>query len=121
VAQAERGEGAGQPKDRADQQQGRPLDAKIADFLADFNKEEVVDITLGLAPVETECYRLWALVLHQAGRRMTHAGREVAEGTDEQTALAGIFAALRWEHPKERSADPIQWDPLVTIYPEEAE
>jgi hypothetical protein len=86
-----------------------PLNAKTADFLADFNKEGVVAIRLGLAPVETECCRLWALALHQAGRRMTHAGREVAERTKEQTALAGLLTALRWEHPNERSADPIQW------------
>jgi hypothetical protein len=52
---------------------------------------------------------------------MTHAGSEVAEGTKEQTALAGLLAALRLEHPKERSADPIQWAPVVIIYPEEAE
>jgi hypothetical protein len=51
-----------------------PLNAKIADFRAEFNKEEVVTITLGLAPVETECYRLWALALHQARLRMTYAG-----------------------------------------------
>jgi hypothetical protein len=96
------------------------LNAKIADFLADFSKEKLVAITLGLAPVEMECHRLWSLVLHQEGRRMTHAGREGAEGTREQAALAGLFAALRWEHPKERTADPIQWAARLIIYPEEA-
>jgi hypothetical protein len=50
---------------------------------------------------------------------VTHAGREVAEGTKEQTALAGLLAALRWEHPKEKSADPIEWAPRVIICPEE--
>jgi hypothetical protein len=85
-----------------------PLTARAAEFLAEHNKEEGLAITLGLAPVETECYRLWAIVLHQAGRKMTHAGRETAEGTREQAALAGLLAALRWEHPKERTADPIQ-------------
>jgi hypothetical protein len=32
-----------------------PLNAKIADFLTRYRKEEVVSITVGLAPVETEC------------------------------------------------------------------
>jgi hypothetical protein len=85
-----------------------PLNARAAEFFAEYNKEEVLAITLGLAPVETECYRLWAVVPHQAGRKMTHAGREAAEKTREKTALAGLLAALRWEHPKERVADPIQ-------------
>jgi hypothetical protein len=48
-------------------------------------------------------------------------GREVAEKTREQTALAGLLAALRWEHPKERATDPIQWAARLIIYPEEAE
>jgi hypothetical protein len=97
-----------------------PLNARIADFLADFDKEETVAITHGLAPIETECYRLWALVLHQAGCKMTYAGRENAEGTKDQTALAGLLAALRWEHPKERLAHPILGVKRVIIYPEEA-
>jgi hypothetical protein len=86
-----------------------PLNARVAEFLAEYDKGDVLAITLGLAPVETECYRLWAIVLHQAWRKMTHMGRESAEGTREQAALAGLLAALRWEHPMERTADPIQW------------
>jgi hypothetical protein len=52
---------------------------------------------------------------------MTHAGRESAEGTREQAALAGLLAALRWEHPKERTTDTIQWAARTIIYPEEVE
>jgi hypothetical protein len=52
---------------------------------------------------------------------MTHAGRERAAGTRERVALAGLLAALRWEHPKERTTDPIQWATRTIIYPEEVE
>jgi hypothetical protein len=41
-----------------------PLNARAAEFLAEYDKEEVLAITLGLAPVETECCGLWAIVLH---------------------------------------------------------
>jgi hypothetical protein len=68
-----------------------------------------------------ECYKLWALVMHQEGRRMILAGREAAEKTTEQTELAGLVAALTWEHPKEKVADQAQWEPRRIIYPEEAE
>jgi hypothetical protein len=98
-----------------------PLNVKIADFLAHYSKEEIVAITLGLAPVETECHRMWAIVIHQEGRRMVLAGREAAEKTKEQAALAGLVAALTWEHTKERVADPVQWAPRMIVYPEEAE
>jgi hypothetical protein len=78
-------------------------------------------ITVGLAPVEWECYRMWAIVVHQEGPRMILAGKEAAEKTKEQAALAGIVAALTWEHPRERVADPVQWAPRMIVYPEEAE
>jgi hypothetical protein len=94
-----------------------PFNARGAEFLAEYDKEEVLAITLGLAPVETECYRLWDMVLHQAGRKMTHAGRESAEGTREQAALAELLAALRWEHPNERTTDTIQWAARTIICP----
>jgi hypothetical protein len=53
-----------------------PLNAEFADFLAQYSKEEMLVITLGLAPVESACFRLWALVFHQGGRRMTLAEKE---------------------------------------------
>jgi hypothetical protein len=46
-----------------------PLNAKFAEFLADYNKEETVAITPGLAPIETACFRLWAMVLYQEDGR----------------------------------------------------
>jgi hypothetical protein len=45
-----------------------PVNARAAEFLAEYDKEKVLAITLGLAPVETECYGLWAIVLHQGAR-----------------------------------------------------
>jgi hypothetical protein len=52
---------------------------------------------------------------------MTLAKRETPEMTKDQTALAGLSAALTWEHPREKTADPIQWAPRTIIYPEEME
>jgi hypothetical protein len=88
-----------------------PLNAKIADFLdharARASRDGVLqDLGTGL---------------RQERRGMVLAGREAAENTKEQAALAGLVAALTWEHPKERVADPIPWAPRVIIYPEEEE
>jgi hypothetical protein len=44
-----------------------PLNAKFAEFLAQFRKEEMVAITLGLTPVESECFRLWSHITAVAG------------------------------------------------------
>jgi hypothetical protein len=52
---------------------------------------------------------------------MMLARREAEKRTKEQAILAGLVAALTWEHPKEKEADPIQWAPRIMIYPEEAE
>jgi hypothetical protein len=90
------------------------LDARLVDFLAQYSKEEMAAITLGLAPIETECYRLWA-------RSMTLAGRETPEMTKEQAVFAGLLSALAWEYPSEKTAGPIQLAPRTIIYPEETE
>jgi hypothetical protein len=42
-----------------------PLSGKITGFLAQYSRQEMLSITLGLAPVEMECFRMWALVLYQ--------------------------------------------------------
>jgi hypothetical protein len=68
-----------------------PLNARAAEFLAECHKEEVLAITLGLVPVETECYRLWAIVLQQTGRKMTCAGREVAEKQGSRPRWRGFL------------------------------
>jgi hypothetical protein len=45
-----------------------PLNAKFADFLDQYSKEEMLATTLGLAPVESGFFRLWALVFYHGGR-----------------------------------------------------
>jgi hypothetical protein len=57
------------------------LNATFAELVAQYSKEEMLAITLGLAPVESGCYELWATVLMQDGRRMTLSGRESPELT----------------------------------------
>jgi hypothetical protein len=82
-----------------------PLNAKFAEFLAQYSKHEMLGMTVGLAPADVGCYELWAIVLHQAGRRMTHTAREAAEKPPEQTAVERLIV-LNWEHPSEKTADP---------------
>jgi hypothetical protein len=60
-----------------------PLNAKLADFLAHYSKEEMVTITVRLAPADSGCFRLWAMVLYQGGRRMTLTGKDSPELTLE--------------------------------------
>jgi hypothetical protein len=79
-----------------------PLSAKLASFLAQYCKQERLAITVGLAPTDVVCYKLWAIVLYQ-----------------EQTAVAGLRAALNWEDPKERTSDPIRWEPRMVVHPME--
>jgi hypothetical protein len=67
-----------------------PLNEKIDDFLAQYRKEEMVAITLGLAPVESECFRLWEMVLFRGCRRMTLTGKKAPELSTEQVGLAGV-------------------------------
>jgi hypothetical protein len=98
-----------------------PLHAKFADFLAQYTKEEMVDITLGLTPVESGCFRLSAIVPYQSGRRMTLARKEAPELSTEQAAPAGLLAAITWEHSREKMPDPIQSAPKTVVYPKEIE
>jgi hypothetical protein len=98
-----------------------PLNARLAEFLVRYNKEDMLAITLGPAPIETERCRLWAMVLYQGGRRMILTGREASEMTKEQTALAGLLAALAWEQTNAKMADSVQLAPGTITYPEEAE
>jgi hypothetical protein len=59
-----------------------PLNARFAAFLAYYSKEEMVVITVGLAHIETECFRLWPNVLYQEGPQITLNGREAPELTN---------------------------------------
>jgi hypothetical protein len=43
----------------------KPLSAKFADFPVQYRKEEMLAIRIGLAPVDSGCFRLWALVFYQ--------------------------------------------------------
>jgi hypothetical protein len=52
---------------------------------------------------------------------MTLTGREAPEMAKEQAAPAGLLAALTWERPSEKKADPILWAPRTITYQEEAE
>jgi hypothetical protein len=52
---------------------------------------------------------------------MTPTGKESPVLLREQAALAGLLAALTWEHPPEKTPDPIQWDPRPVACPKEAE
>jgi hypothetical protein len=81
----------------------------------------MVAITLGLAPVESGCFRLCAMVIYHGGRRMTPIGKEAPELSTEQTALPNLLAALTWEHPREKTPNPSQWAPRTVIYPSEIE
>jgi hypothetical protein len=96
-----------------------PFNAKFAEFLAEYSKEEMEDITLSLAPVESGCFRLWVMVLHQGGRRTTLTRNEAPELTPKQTALVGLVVALTWEHPRRKSPDPIFWAPRTVVSPRE--
>jgi hypothetical protein len=40
-------------------------------------------------------------------RSAKRAGKENPALTKEQTAIGGLLAALGWEHPRERDADPV--------------
>jgi hypothetical protein len=55
---------------------GEPLNVKLAGFMAHFSKEGTVAITLGSAPIESGCFKLWVMVLMQGGGQMTLTGRE---------------------------------------------
>jgi hypothetical protein len=83
-----------------------PLNARLAEVLARYSKEEMLAITLALAPIETERCKLWAMVLYQGGRRMILTRREAPEMTKEQAALEGLMAALAWEHPTQPDGCP---------------
>jgi hypothetical protein len=98
-----------------------PLNAKFADFVAHYGKEELVVITLGLATVGSGCFRLWAMFLYQEGPRMTLTGKESHELTKVQTGIAGLLAAPSWEHAREKTPDPIHSAPRTIIYPSEVE
>jgi hypothetical protein len=52
---------------------------------------------------------------------MTLTCKESPELSEEQAALAGLLAALTWEHAREKAPDPIQWAPRTIIYAKEAE
>jgi hypothetical protein len=92
-----------------------PLNAKLANFLARYSNEEMVAITLGFAPVQSGCFKLWSMVLYHGGRRMTPTGKESPELQKEQAAFADILSALTWEHPREKTPDPAQWDPRTVM------
>jgi hypothetical protein len=81
----------------------------------------MVAIIVGLAPVESGCFRLWAMVLYQGGRRMTHAAKEAPDFTPQKTAITGLLSALNWEHPREKTRDSIQWTLRMVVYPREVD
>jgi hypothetical protein len=96
-----------------------PLNAKFADFLDQYNKEKMLAITLGLAPVESGCFRLGALALCQGGKKMALAGKSHPELTPVQTAIAGLLVAFTWDHPREKLPKQPRWDPRTVVYPTE--
>jgi hypothetical protein len=76
-----------------------PANAKFAEFLGQFTKEEIVIITLGFVPAESGCWRPWAAVFVQEGRRMALTGKEVPETSDQQIVHTALQGAFTWEHP----------------------
>jgi hypothetical protein len=74
------------------------LNAKLADCLANFNKEEDL--------MNTGWCKLLATVLVQNGRRMTLIGDERPDLSVEQTSLSGLLTAPTWEHLREKPQDP---------------
>jgi hypothetical protein len=78
-----------------------PLNAKFVEFSAQCSKEEMLAITRGLAPVDSGCFRLLALVFYQGVLRMTLAGKEHPEITPVQIPISGLLATLTWEYPRE--------------------
>jgi hypothetical protein len=71
------------------------------------------------SPVDSECFRLWVLAFYQGGGRMTLAGKEHPELTPVQTAIAGLLAALSWEHSPEKLPELPKWDARTVVYPAE--
>jgi hypothetical protein len=73
-------------------------------------------ITIGLAPVASGCFRLWALVFYQGGRRTTLAGKENPEFTPVQTPILDLLSALTWEHPREKIPSQPRWAHRTIVY-----
>jgi hypothetical protein len=96
-----------------------PLNAKFADFLDQYREEDVLTISLGLALVESGCFRLRALVFYQGGRRIALAGKENPVLTPVQTAIAGLLTALTWEHPRKQLSELQKSAPRTTVCPPE--
>jgi hypothetical protein len=48
---------------------------------------------------------------------MTLTGKEAPEPSTEQAAISHLLAALKWEHSREKSPDPIQCAPRTVVYP----
>jgi hypothetical protein len=80
----------------------------------------MLTITLGLAPVESGCFKPWAAVLNQDVRQMVGTDRETAEKSDQDVAVASLSGALAWEHPREKASVPYVPTPRPFIYPMEA-
>lgn len=62
--------------------EAEPLNARQAEYLANFVKDIIVCITRASAPVETGCLELLALAFAQEGRIMTLTGKESPELTN---------------------------------------
>jgi hypothetical protein len=56
----------------------------------------MVAVTLGLAPAESECFGLRAMVRYQSGRRIALTCKEAPELWMKQAALARLLAAIAW-------------------------
>jgi ribosomal protein S19 len=89
------------------------LNAKLAEFRGIYSTGETVAITLGLAPIETECFRLWAMVLYQEGRQMIVNGRGFPDLTRVQAAAKGLLEAMAREHTREMIIYPPEIDEFM--------
>jgi hypothetical protein len=87
---------------------GKQVNAKLAYFPDQYSKEEMLAVTLELASVESNCFRLYGLVLYQGGRKMTYAGKKSKDSLPS-TAI--------WEYPREKLPKIPKWAPRTTVYP----
>jgi hypothetical protein len=80
-----------------------PAKAKFMDFLGKFALEEMLVITLGLAPAESGCLKPWAAAFLREDRTMMFTGQETAGKPSQQVVIAALAEALAWEHPREKA------------------
>jgi hypothetical protein len=67
-----------------------PANAKFAEFLGQFSKEQTVCVALELAPAESGCFRLWALLFVQEAL----TGEDLPERSEQDVALSALLEQL---------------------------